>query len=117
MRALGAVLTVAGILLLSGQPAVAQPDLSQVIAQLQQTQVVRLPGAVATVDESQLRDSDRVLLAPRDGLPPRLFGLWEWAARAKVTVTVVEGLWIGQAWGEPLRKADANTVRRGARDP
>ncbi|MGB3442294.1 MAG: hypothetical protein WBA97_26420 [Actinophytocola sp.] len=115
MHALGAVLAVAGTLLLSGAPsAAAQPP--TVIEQLEQNRIVRLPGAVATLDDARvlagLPANGRVLLAPTSGLPD-LGALRSWAHAAGVGLTVVEGLWIESPLRKlPLATADENTLRR-----
>lgn len=96
MRAWGALLAVAGLLLGSWQPAAAAPDVGWVIARLERDQIVRLPGAVTSVDAARLAARDRVVLAPAAGLPDDLTSLWRWARGAGVRLTVVEGWWLAQ---------------------
>ncbi|HEX6359318.1 hypothetical protein [Actinophytocola sp.] len=117
MRTVGAVLAAAVCLLLSGSPATAQPpDPQQLIDQLSQNRVVRLPGAVTTVDVARVPDDERVLLAPQSGLPPGLVALLKWAGDTGVALTVVEGLWIERYEGteseRPLATADERVLRQ-----
>ena len=104
MRVVGVVLAVLCVLLVSGQPVAAQPgvDVGSVVSRLEREQVVRLPGAVTSVEAGRLGVRDRVVLAPAAGLPDDLGPLWAWARGADVRLTVVEGWWIAQQ-GEVVR--------------
>ncbi|MGB3443484.1 MAG: hypothetical protein WBA97_32510 [Actinophytocola sp.] len=98
------MLAVVCVLLVSGQPVAAQPgaDVGSVVSRLEREQVVRLPGAVTSVDVGRLATWDRVVLAPAAGLPDDLEPLWAWASGQGVRLTVVEGWWIAQQ-GETVR--------------
>jgi len=104
VRVVGVVLAVFCVLLVSGQPVAAQPgaDVGSVVSRLEREQVVRLPGAVTSVDAGRLAARDRVVLAPAAGLPDDLGPLWAWASGKGVRLTVVEGWWISQQ-GEAVR--------------
>ena len=104
VRVLGAVLAAVAALSLSGQAAAAQPavEVDWLISQLARGQVVRLPGAVTSVDVGRLTRQDRVVLAPAAGLPDDLDPLWAWASSNGHRLTVVEGWWIAQ-WEVTVR--------------
>ena len=136
MRVLGAGLAVAGLLLMSGAPAAAEPepvfDTDQVVAQLQQDRIVRLPGTVATLDDARvlaaLPSNGLVLLAPPINAVPdapiwsdTLGPVREWADQSGLQLTVVRGLWVERDGrppgydyrvGQPFTTADEPTLRR-----
>ncbi|GAB1510447.1 hypothetical protein [Actinophytocola sp. KF-1] len=98
------VVAVLCVLLVPGHPAAAQPgaDIGSVLSRVERERVVRLPGAVTSVDAGRLAARDRVLLAPAAGLPDDLGPLWAWADDEGVRLTVVEGWWISRQ-GEQVR--------------
>jgi hypothetical protein len=124
VREWGAVLAAGAALFLPASPAAAEPepefDVDQVIAQLRNEQVVRLPGATATLDVARVQSNERVLVGPPIGAAPDA-ELWVdtlhpvrlWAKDSGVQLTIVRGLWVERGLpGESFTTVDEPTLRR-----
>jgi hypothetical protein len=123
VREWGAMLAAAA-LFLSASPALAEPepefDVEHVIAQLEHERVVRLPGAVAALDEARVPTNERVVVGPPINADPdaelwidTLHPVRLWAHDSGIQLTVVRGLWVERGLpGKSFTTTDEPTLRQ-----